>query len=516
MTHNRQNRSEPLLISACMNIMSHTVLFPLAAAWAAALPATAIASAQHTGQPFGIVCTTVPEGLTLIIPHSGGIVASHADGAELLDAPIAAGPNMGFRGPDGSVWVEASPGGQLGVYRIPPGGPAELIADGRVSLTGFGWLGGRAAAAIIDADGQAVPQGPGYGAVIVAYEDGEQVTVSPAAGWEWGADSATIGAERVMQAGTAEVVEWFASYRPDGTELDDWFEPGGSDAPPTYVWPIPAVSADGPRAVLSWAEYGDYTGSGNNGPWSLVVADAATADESLRLDLGDVGERLIHADFDGRYWVGSFADTWQDEPAYPDRVLIVDVRAAAPTLIDAGCPPGATATIDRLAATAPEPPATTSGRCDDYVAADDDYPIQRCEQGFGVFGSQLMLTRRGFDIDVDAYFGPATEHAVRQFQTSAGLEVDGLVGPATWTALYDGSLPGVDNNGNGMVDPWELILDPGNPDESPTDRGVETRQLDGSGAPWRKTTAYPRCPRCSALNRDGRIHLHRQRRGGVR
>jgi len=470
-----------------MNITSRALLFPLAAAGAAALPATAIASPQpaQPARPFGIVCTAVPEGLTLIIPHSGGIVASHADGGELLDAPIAAGPNMGFRGPDGSMWVEASPGGRLGVYRIPPGRPAELIADGRVSLTGFGWLGGRSAAAIIDADGQAVPQGPGHGAVILAYEDGQQVTVSPAAGWEWGADSATIGAERVMQAGTEEVVDWFASYRPDGAELDDWFEPGGSDAPPTYMWPIPAVSADGARAVLSWAELDDYTGSGATGPWSVVVADAVTVDESLRLDLGNVGERLIHADFDGRYWVGSFADTWEEEPAYPDRVLIVDVQAAAPTVIDAGCPPGATATIDRLGATAPAvpaaaaPTAATPGQCDDYVPADDAYPIQRCDHGFGVFGTQLMLARRGFDIEVDGYFGPATEYAVRQFQASASLEVDGLIGPATWTALYDESLPGVDNNDNGMVDPWELILDPDSPDETPADRGDGTRQIDG-------------------------------------
>ena len=344
-----------------MNVARHLLMVSLAAA---AAPTSVFAASPHESQPLGIVCRAVPEGVTLIIPHSGGVVASHPGGAELLDAPIAAGPNMAFRGPDGSVWVEAAPGGQLGVYRIPAGGPAALIADGAVSLTGFGWLGGRAAAAIIDADGESGPQDPGHGAVLVVYEDGEAVEVSDAAGWEWGTSSATIGADRVMLEGSAEAAEWFASYRADGTALDDWFEPDGSDLPPEYAWPIPAVSADGTRAVLSWAELGDDPGSGATFPWSLVVADAVTAAESLRIDLGEAGERLVHADFDGRFWVGSFADTWEEEPAYPDRVLVVDIQAGAPSVVDAGCPPGATATIDRLGATAPAvPPAapTTHG-----------------------------------------------------------------------------------------------------------------------------------------------------------
>ncbi len=36
---------------------------------------------------------------------------------------------------------------------------------------------------------------------------------------------------------------------------------------------------------------------------------------------------------------------------------------------------------------------------------------------------------------LDGIFGPLTEEAVREFQRSQGLVVDGIVGPATWSAL---------------------------------------------------------------------------------
>jgi hypothetical protein len=50
---------------------------------------------------------------------------------------------------------------------------------------------------------------------------------------------------------------------------------------------------------------------------------------------------------------------------------------------------------------------------------------------------QTLLMRAGFAVNVDGDFGKATDKAVRAFQKSRGLEEDGLVGPATWTALEE-------------------------------------------------------------------------------
>jgi peptidoglycan hydrolase-like protein with peptidoglycan-binding domain len=49
---------------------------------------------------------------------------------------------------------------------------------------------------------------------------------------------------------------------------------------------------------------------------------------------------------------------------------------------------------------------------------------------------QRKLKDRGWDIDVDGEFGPATEKVVKKFQRQKSLEVDGEVGPMTWNAIW--------------------------------------------------------------------------------
>lgn len=58
----------------------------------------------------------------------------------------------------------------------------------------------------------------------------------------------------------------------------------------------------------------------------------------------------------------------------------------------------------------------------------------KCE---AVKGLQNALKARSYAAGhTDGIFGSATEDAVKQFQSEAGLAADGIVGPKTWEALH--------------------------------------------------------------------------------
>lgn len=61
--------------------------------------------------------------------------------------------------------------------------------------------------------------------------------------------------------------------------------------------------------------------------------------------------------------------------------------------------------------------------------------LRRGMRGDAVRNLQILLNGHGFCLRIDGVFGPQTEGAVRRFQDRQGLLVDGIVGPATMTAL---------------------------------------------------------------------------------
>jgi peptidoglycan hydrolase-like protein with peptidoglycan-binding domain len=64
---------------------------------------------------------------------------------------------------------------------------------------------------------------------------------------------------------------------------------------------------------------------------------------------------------------------------------------------------------------------------------------------------QTLLKAAGFDPKgIDGIFGPNTDKAVRAYQKSKGLKVDGIVGPMTWGALHP-KAPDVSTEPGGFV-----------------------------------------------------------------
>lgn len=60
------------------------------------------------------------------------------------------------------------------------------------------------------------------------------------------------------------------------------------------------------------------------------------------------------------------------------------------------------------------------------------------DSGSLVKAVQVQLRRNGYSLTVDGSFGSATSSAVKSFQQTKGLTVDGVVGPNTWRGLIAG------------------------------------------------------------------------------
>jgi peptidoglycan hydrolase-like protein with peptidoglycan-binding domain len=102
--------------------------------------------------------------------------------------------------------------------------------------------------------------------------------------------------------------------------------------------------------------------------------------------------------------------------------------------------------------------------------------------GAAVRRAQRALRRTpNLGLVVDGIFGPATEHAVREFQQGAGLAVDGIVGPATWNALPDGGpMPTLQEGSTGeVVHRLQQVLASGAPGQWGTTPGA----IDGIFGP---------------------------------
>lgn len=64
------------------------------------------------------------------------------------------------------------------------------------------------------------------------------------------------------------------------------------------------------------------------------------------------------------------------------------------------------------------------------------HPLAIGARGDAVRTWQERMRHRGWRITVDGAYGPASAAVARAFQAEKGLRVDGIVGPATWSASW--------------------------------------------------------------------------------
>lgn len=112
-------------------------------------------------------------------------------------------------------------------------------------------------------------------------------------------------------------------------------------------------------------------------------------------------------------------------------------------------------TIPYIESNEPENPSngeTPSDEPADDVVAPEDRPILKMSsRGQDVRELQEMLNSLGFDAgEADGIFGADTDRAVKAFQQSVSIDVDGVVGIATWKALY-----AAQNSGSNGMTPEE-------------------------------------------------------------
>ena len=85
---------------------------------------------------------------------------------------------------------------------------------------------------------------------------------------------------------------------------------------------------------------------------------------------------------------------------------------------------------------AEQAPAAEAAPSSDETSAET---LRRGDSGASVEQLQSALNDRGADLPVTGFFGSMTEDAVQDVQSSAGIAVDGVVGPDTRAALEGGS-----------------------------------------------------------------------------
>jgi peptidoglycan hydrolase-like protein with peptidoglycan-binding domain len=427
---------------------------------------------EATGDPPAVSLSSAPaamEGVVARVPDhvrygpDGLTVERRGVETVLVDEPVE------WAGSDGAGGVVYGVGAQtwwrpldsseptgidfagVGLSRLIDGGPALVgVTDERCSDEGDGWVwlvehdlasgdqrrlgcvgwGGDATLGLADVGGDRYVIEAGMDLANYSTMDGLSVydlAASPEdLSWDQHGEPLVLAGNiypdpercRVLRDGEPQAAcEVHGGLSPDGLLLATWYRPDYTIVVTSAGGMPPEVAAD----EKAWLARLDTL------PAEVRVTELDSGTERYQTHL-PARSRLV--EFDGRYVVTAprcpvaATDTCE---ADDDAWTIIDTTGQQPPITLTG----------PLALLRPQ---DTDGS---WVKVDAP-SLERDDTGPWVSYLQQRLQTTGASIAADGIFGPATDAAVRVFQTSQGLSVDGVVGAMTWAALtmVESSPPG--------------------------------------------------------------------------
>lgn len=230
--------------------------------------------------------------------------------------------------------------------------------------------------------------------------------------------------------GLQDRVEWFAKVRPLIDRVE--FETSGVALPraPDNAKERPPVQR-GVAALL--------------GGRMLELGDEDETVRAVQLALAKLGYSLQGTGYFGPATDATVRDFQAKRRLGVDGVVGPETAKAIDTAIDKAEQPAADIIIKVPPAAAPVAPKPPQEQAADQVTAVakpiaplvGQQMLQIGAQSDTVRAVQLALARLGYALKGTGYFGGATDTAVTHFQSTHGLEVDGVVGPETAKAIDD-------------------------------------------------------------------------------
>src|SRR5258707_8240682 len=107
--------------------------------------------------------------------------------------------------------------------------------------------------------------------------------------------------------------------------------------------------------------------------------------------------------------------------------------------------------------------------------------VQNGSQGHPIRTLQFLLRAHGHNLTVDGMFGPATEAAVKAFQTSKGMTADGIMSAQTWSTLIIQVKKGSSGDAvRGVQEEFQFRNESGDPNKGVQVDGIFGPQTDSA------------------------------------